>query len=410
MKMDNNQKKYIRNLLLTTAFGGLIGFINYLFNIFIARYTNESIFALYSTAIGLIYLIQIPFISIQNILTKGIGETKDGDISKLKYRSIVSFSLLGFFLSLIFFLLIPAITTQEQISNELILPLSFTLILTFISPISRGIILGKEKIVLFNVIWFLETVLRFLIGLVGIKMGGNIDILILASAIPSFLSFLITIPFLKSKKSDVKSIKIDYKGIVLMTISFLLLSAPYTLDLILTPQSLKAEYGALSLIGKIVYFSCTTLAVVLFARLSNQKTHKEKMKTLTLTVLATLVIGLVMSLFIHIFQDFILDFAYGGKYLDISKYFLTYGIAMSAYAVVYMFANFFFSKDSYWYILVLLFITVLQVLLFNNDISDVNSIVNIQIVVYSTLFILTLFYFIYNFIFKQNERENQKSC
>jgi len=406
MKIDKQQKRYIRNLLLTTAFGGLIGFINYLFNIFIARYTNESIFALYSTAIGLLYLIQIPFISIQNILTKGIGETKDGDIFKLKYRSIVSFSLIGFILSLLFFFLIPLVTTQEQISTELILPLSFTLLLTFISPISRGIILGQEKIVLFNVIWFLETVLRFLIGIFGIRMGGNIDILILASAIPSFLSFLIIIPFLKSESKEINSIKIDYKGIFLMTISFLLLSAPYTLDLILTPQNLKAEYGALSLIGKIVYFSCTTVAVVLFARLSNQRSNKEKMKTLSLTVLATLFIGIVMSLVIYIFKDFILEFAYGGKYLDISKYFLTYGMVMSAYAVVYMFANFFFSKDSYWYIVILLFVTILQVLLFNNDIFDINSIVNIQIVVYTTLFVLTILYFIFKFLLNKNERED----
>ena len=406
MKIDKQQKRYIRNLLLTTAFGGLIGFVNYLFNIFIARYTNESIFALYSTAIGLLYLIQIPFISIQNILTKGIGETKDGDIFKLKYRSIVSFSLIGFILSLLFFFLIPLVTTQEQISTELILPLSFTLLLTFISPISRGIILGQEKIVLFNVIWFLETVLRFLIGIFGIRMGGNIDILILASAIPSFLSFLIIIPFLKSESKEINSIKIDYKGIFLMTISFLLLSAPYTLDLILTPQNLKAEYGALSLIGKIVYFSCTTVAVVLFARLSNQRSNKEKMKTLSLTVLATLVIGIVMSLVIYIFKDFILEFAYGGKYLDISKYFLTYGMVMSAYAVVYMFANFFFSKDSYWYIVILLFVTILQVLLFNNDIFDINSIVNIQIVVYTTLFVLTILYFIFKFLLNKNERED----
>jgi len=405
MKIENEQKKYVKNLLLTTALGGVIGFINYLFNIFIARYTNDSVFALYSTAIGLIYLIQIPFISIQNILTKGVGETKKGDISELKYRSVVSLSLIGFVLSLIFLFVIPVVTTPQQISTELILPLSFTLLLTFVSPISRGIILGKERIVLFNIIWFLETVLRFVIGVVGINMGGNIDILILASAIPSFLSFLIAIPFLNSKKGEIKKIKIDYKGVLLMTVSFLLLSAPYTLDLILTPQFLKAEYGALSLIGKIVYFSCTTVAVVLFARLSNQKTNKEKMKTLTLTVIATLIIGIAMSMFIHIFKDFILDFAYGGKYQDISKYFLSFGLVMSAYAVVYMFANFFFSRDSYWYMLVLLFVTLLQIVLFNRNIVDINSVVNIQLVVYSTLFVLTLFYFIYNFIFKQNVRK-----
>ena len=408
MEIEKKEKVYIRNLLLTTLFGGVIGFINYLFNIFIARFTPESTFALYSTAIGLIYLIQIPFTSIQNVLTKGMGKTEKGDITKLKQSSIISFTLIGIVVSSLFFILLPIFSDPSQISPELIAPLSVALMLTFLSPISRGILLGQEKIVLVNSIWFLETVLRFVIGFLGIKMGGNIQILILASAIPSFLSCIVALPFIKSKKEEREKIKIDYKAIALMTLSLLLLSAPYTLDLILTPQPLKAEYGALSLIGKIVYFSCTTVAMVMFARLANQKSDKGERKTLGVAVLITLFIGIGMSVFIYLFRDLIISLAFGSKYTEISNYFITYGVLMSAYAVTFMFANFFFSKDSYFYIFILFFITILQIILFRGEILNISSVVTIQIVVYSLLLILTVLYFLFNFICKQNEREIKK--
>jgi O-antigen/teichoic acid export membrane protein len=402
MKIEKKEKIYIRNLLLTTIFGGIIGFINYLFNIFIARFTPEYTFALYSTAIGLIYLIQIPFTSIQNVLTKGVGESKEGNIERLKQSSVIAFTLIGILVSLLFFLLTPILTDPTQISPELILPLSVALLLTFISPISRGILLGQEKVLLVNSIWFLETLLRFVIGYIGIKMGGNIQILILASALPSFLSSIVALPFIKSKKEQVERIKIDFKAIALMTVSLLLLSAPYTLDLILAPLPLKAEYGALSLIGKIVYFSCTTIAMVMFARLANQKNEKAKIKTLGVAVIITLLIGIGMSIFIYIFRDLIVSLAFGDKYGEISTHFITFGILMSAYAVTFMFANFFFSRDSYVYIFILILITVLQVILFNRDLPNIQSIVLIQMFVYGLLLLLTILYFLFNFIFKKD--------
>lgn len=408
MNIEKKEKIYIRNLLLTTLFGGVIGFINYLFNIFIARFTPEYTFALYSTAIGLIYLIQIPLTSIQNVLTKGVGETKNANIERLKQNSIFTFTLIGLVVSSLFFFIIPLVTDSSQIPRELIPPLSMALLLTFLSPISRGILLGKEKVILFNAIWFIETVMRFVIGYIGIQMGGNIHILILASAIPSFVSLLVVLPFLKSKEGKTRKVKIDFKAIGLMTISLLLLSAPYTLDLILTPQPLKAEYGALSLIGKIVYFSCTTIAMVMFARLANQKDGDGEKKTLGVAVLITLAIGVGMSIFIYLFRDLIISLAFGEKYFEISKYFITYGVLMSAYAVTFMFANFFFSRDSYQYIFILLFITIVQVILFRGEISNLSSIVGIQVIVYSLLLFLTVLYFVYNFIYKRNVRKVKK--
>jgi O-antigen/teichoic acid export membrane protein len=406
MKKEEKTKKYILNLLLTTIFGGVIGLINYLFNIYIARFATEEIFGLYSTAIGAIYLIQIPAISIQNILIKSVGKTKKGNISKLKISSIISFGIIGFFLASLLYSSSSFFTENMEETVKLIFPLSITLFLTFLSPISKGILLGKEKIVTVNLILFGETLLKFIIGYFAVKTGGNISLLILANAIPAFLACIIALPFIKSPKSYKKKIKIPYKSLLLMTTSLLLLSAPYTLDLVLSPVSFKAEYGALSLIGKLVYFACITIAFVMFSRLSNQKNGKKELETVSLTLFVTLIIGLAMTLGIYLFKDVIVNLAFGGKYSNISIYFTVYSLLMTSYAIVYMLANFFFSRDSYCYILILLFVTVLQVILFKTQINSFFDIVRNQVSVYGVLLVGTFSYFLFNFLIKKNEEKD----
>lgn len=409
MEKKRTINKYVVNLLLTTVFGGVIGLINYLFNIFIARFATENIFGLYSTAIGITYLIQIPAFSIQNVLTKQVGKTEEGNISKLKIKSLITFGLVGLSLASIFYSSSSFFTENMEETVKMVFPLSITLVLAFLSPISKGILLGREKITLVNVILLLETLLRFSIGYVAIKLDGNIQLLILANALPSFLSLIITLPFLKSPKSHQKNIDLSYKEILLMMISFFLLSVPYTLDLILTPAHLKAQYGALSLTGKLVYFAAITVASVMFARLSNQKDRKNDLKTVGIGIFITFLIGVVASACLFFFKDLIIDLAFGGRYADISVYFVVFGLVMAAYATVYMLANFFFARDSYWYIIILLFIAILQVVLFKFFTTDLFSIVRNQVILYGLLLISTIVYFLYNFIPKKDVREIKES-
>ncbi|MCD4756393.1 hypothetical protein K8R20_02140 [bacterium] len=404
MQVDSKVKKYVINLLLTTVLGGVIGLLNYLFNIGIARFTSENIFSIYAAAIGLVYLLQIPAISIQSIFTKSVGETKSGDISTFKIKSFFIFTLLGIGFGAIFLIFTPLIADTASIPTYVVPALALTLTLAFISPVSKGILLGKEKIVTVNLIFLAETLLKFALGYLAITLGGNISLLILANAIPALLSCLVVLPLLKTKKSDRKKIKVNYKELILITVSFLLLSTPYTLDLILVSTDFRAEYTALSLIGKLVYFASITVAFVMFARLSNQQGKKKELKTLGITVALTCVIGGAMTLGIFLFKDLILSLAFGGKFTDISIYFIVFGLCMSMYAVVYMLANFFFSKSSYWYILILLVTTLLQIFLFKFASPDIASVVRNQVVVYATLLILSVLYLIFNFILKKNEK------
>jgi O-antigen/teichoic acid export membrane protein len=97
--------KYIRNLIFTTVMGGLMGVMNYAFNVIVARYTDSSVFSTFSTSMAFIYLLQIPSSSIMLMVTKKVGENRKYDLNKFKWNLLIIFSIIGIISALIFVLL-----------------------------------------------------------------------------------------------------------------------------------------------------------------------------------------------------------------------------------------------------------------------------------------------------------------
>jgi O-antigen/teichoic acid export membrane protein len=399
---------FIKNLLLTSVIGGLIGVLNYVFNIIVARYTDSTIFGTFSAAMAIMYLIQIPATSIQAMITKRIGENRKYDLNKFKWQSLLIFSSIGIIVSTIFFLTRFQISAIANVPHDVFVYLAIVLFLAFVSPVSKGLLLGTEKIVAVNLIMFGEATLKLIMGIVAIKMGGSLPILMLSNALPALLTTVFIIPLTKLNGEKLeKKITVNYKELILTTITFLLLSAPYTLDLILVNTQFRPEYSAVSLLGKLVYFSAITIAAVMFARLSNQRDMKAEKKTLLISLAGTLGIGVAVTLGLYLFKNFVIGMTIGDQYLSIAPYIALFGLCMTGYAIAFMLANYFISISSFKYIFILVFMTGLQIYLFLTYNNNLLQVLNNQIIVYSSLTVLTLIYLYFTFKKRKNGKENQ---
>ncbi len=400
------QLGFIKNLLFTGIIGGVIGVLNYAFNIIVARYTDSSIFGTFSAAMAIMYLLQIPATSIQAMITKRIGENRKYDLNKFKWQSLIIFSTLGIVVSTIFFFSRVQISQIANVPQSAFLYLAIVLFLAFVSPVSKGMLFGTERIVMVNFLMFGEAILKLIMGIVAIKMGGSLPLLMLSNSIPALLTTIIIIPMIKLNGEKLeKKVKINYKELLIITMTFLLLSAPYTLDLILVNTQFRAEYSAVSLLGKLVYFGAITIAAVMFARLSNQTSIQAKRKTLIISVLGTAAIGLAITAGLYLFKDFVINATIGSQYLSVAPYIALFGLCMTGYAIVFMLANYFISINSFKYIFVLIFMTVLQVYLFITYNNNLMQVLNNQIIVYSALTVLTLGYLFLTFKIKNHGEE-----
>lgn len=406
-KFESKEKTFLLHLFLTTFLGGVVGILNYAFNILIARYTSKEIFGIFSAALGIIYLSQISGMSIQSLVTKTVAKNKEHDLNKYKWNTTLSFAIIGVVASIIFFLFKVPISQLASIPKELILYLALAIIFAFISPVSKGLLLGQEKVITVNLLLLAETVMKFIIGIVAIKIGGNIPLLIVANAIPPFLTTLFIIPMIKFKKKKDTEVKNNWKEFLLMTISFLLLTMPFTIDLVLVNSTFRAEYSSLSLLGKIVYFACVTTSAVLFARLSNESSFTKQKKSLFLSILLSLLIGLFLSLIYFFLGEKIISLSVGDSYLKINTYLGVFGLCMTGYSIVYMVANFFIARGTYSYIWVLLSASILQITLFSTRNNYLYEVVQNQVILYTCLTLSTILFLLFNF--KKNRNEENKS-
>jgi O-antigen/teichoic acid export membrane protein len=398
-KLSDTQIVFIKNLFLTTVLGGIIGILNYLFNIFVARYTTQEIFSTFSAALGLVYLVQIPATAIQSVVTKEVARNKGKDLNRYKWYSLGIFSLLGIIFSTLFFLARNSIADLANIPVETMLYLTITLFFAFTSPTGKGFLLGKEKIGTVNLILLLETILRFGMGALAISMEGSIPILILANSLPAMLTTLFILPLVKFKKEEVinkeETIKIDFKELILIASAFLFLSGPFMLSMPLVNPEFRAEFSAISVLGRLVYFAAVMTASVLFARITNESDESSQKKSLLISLLLSISIGGVISIIFFLFKDLVVNLTVGERYSIIGEYIGGFGLSMTAFAFVYMSANYFISKGDYKYILIPFIGTVLQIasFMFRNDTLDM--VMLNQTVIYGFMAITTTIYLLF---------------
>jgi O-antigen/teichoic acid export membrane protein len=398
-KLSDTQIVFIKNLFLTTVLGGIIGILNYLFNIFVARYTTQEIFSTFSAALGLVYLVQIPATAIQSVVTKEVARNKGKDLNRYKWYSLGIFSLLGIIFSTLFFLARNSIADLANIPVETMLYLTITLFFAFTSPTGKGFLLGKEKIGTVNLILLLETILRFGMGALAISMEGSIPILILANSLPAMLTTLFILPLVKFKKEEVinkeETIKIDFKELILIASAFLFLSGPFMLSMPLVNPEFRAEFSAISVLGRLVYFAAVMTASVLFARITNESDESSQKKSLLISLLLSISIGGVISIIFFLFKDLVVNLTVGERYSIIGEYIGGFGLSMTAFAFVYMSANYFISKGDYKYILIPFIGTVLQIasFIFRNETLDM--VMLNQTVIYGFMAITTTIYLLF---------------
>ncbi len=405
--LKKKERTYLYNLFSTTILGGVIGILNYAFNILIAKYASQEIFGTFSAALGIIYISQISGVAIQSLITKTVAQNKGKNLNTYKWSAILTYSTIGVICAIIFFLLRHPISELSSLPVEYMLYLAVAVIFAFASPVAKGLLLGEEKIITVNLVLLAETILKFAIGIISLNMGGNIPLLILANSAPAMLSSIIIIPLLKYRKGEVVKIKENLKEFILIAISFILLTMPFTLDLVLVNKDFRAGYSSLSLLGKIVYFACVLTSSVLFARLANEKDQKSQRKNLITALILSLVIGITLSLAFFFFGGEIIKLSVGEQYLPISKYLGVFGLCMTGYSIVYMIANYFISKSIYSYIFILICATMLQIILFATRNFSIEVVVENQIILYTLLTVSTTMFLLFK-INREIKYENEE--
>ncbi len=373
----------------------------FLFQIYVGK-LGPSESGLFGTLTYLIYLLIIPLTTaIQTIITKFVSTYNvSKEHSKIKYLFLASTKKLliaGFMFSIIFLALSKYILDFLHIDSIIPLVLiTIIFLLSLVLAINRGILQGLQNFKALGLNFIMEGAFKLVLGIVFIMLGfgvnGALIAIIFSYLIPWLISFISFKEIFKvsPEKFNTKDL---YEYSYPVFITMFLLTAFYSIDVLLVRHFLNpidtGYYWAASLLGKIVFFASSSIALVMFPKvnelnLKNINTKKILRKSIGLVLLISLPITLVY----YMIPGFILKLiGFYKQYSSITNFLGLFGVIMALYSLVYVlcFYNLSLRKTSFIYLLG--FFVILEIILISLYHSSIIEILNILLALITFLLI-----------------------
>lgn len=350
-KLKNNP--FIFNSFI--LFGGsmLANALNYFFHLIVGRLVSVEIYGEIESLTSLINIISVPAMTLTFIATRYASHSKATQNpleSRLIFlyltKKVLRYGLPFFVLALV---LTPLVSGFLKIESYWPLVLIWILMfLSFFSSVNSGIINGWQKFKSSSLIGIWSALIKLLGAFLLIKLGFELSGAIggfLLGALASYIASFWAIKFIFRRKNlteekegliDLKSIRKYALPVLWGTLALNVLGnadmflAKHNLD-----QITAGNYGALTIVSKIIFFATGVAATVLFS-MSSEKNHRKEssLKTFRLASLAIFLISGSASIIYYFFPELVLGLLFGEKYLSATPYLFWFAILVSLYSFV----------------------------------------------------------------------------
>jgi len=396
--------------------GTILGSVlNYFFHLAIGRLVSIEVYGEIESLLSLMTIISVPAMTLLMVTTKYSAQCKaDNDTRSCKIlfweinKKIIFYGLPLFFLSLA---LIPFIKDFLKLSDNL--PLFFLWIIMYVSfftSLNSGILSGWQKFKDVSALGILGALFKLILGIFLVKLGfglnGAIGSFALATIVAYLASFF-TLRFLflpqKIDHSPQKNIEMFTslkKYILPAFVGNLAITILGNADMILAKHALDAtsagQYGALTIVSKIIFFATGVIATVLFS-MSAENDHKKSnsLKTLFQAISLLLLVSISSTILYFIFPNFILSLLFGNKYTNIASFLGWFAILVTIFSLVNVFFQYLLSIHQtrlvYWLLAISLSM-IIFIKLFGNTISGIltiSIIAQISAVILSGYFVIS---------------------
>lgn len=399
--------KFLSNSFIFFTGSFLVSLGGFLFHFLMARMLSIKDYGELQSLIAISVIIGIPATTILTVLVKYVAHFKaKGELGKVH-------SLFSFFTKKIFIIAIGSFLIFSLFSNIIadflnlssiwpVIILGLSLMSGFLIPVNSGIIRGLQKFKSASIIPIIAIFFKILMAVIFVKLSFGINGVMGAVVLSGIIGYLITfIPlkflFKKEKQEFEKKEIFKYFSPVFFTLLFTGLL--YNLDMILVKHffspAVAGQYGALILIGHIVFFLGSPIAGVMFPAVataySNNGNHLRVFKK---SIILVVLLGVGVSAFYFLFPEFVIKTLVGSKFLSISEYLGWFGFSMLLYSLVVLFSQYLLSIDKTKYFWLMGSGVLLQTFLFCIWHDNLWQIVWIMNGVMLFVLILLIFYFL----------------
>ena len=405
-KIFSNQ--LISGSLIVTLGTGLAGVANYFYHLLMGRMLGPVDYGVLSALISLVYLLSIPAATLNLVLVKFIcgfkGEENQAAIAsffRTSFKKVLPFSLV-FLLILLFF--VPFLASFLHLPS--FLPLILILLAFFISIFlifNRAFLQGLLRFGWFSSVGILEIFVKLTIAFLLVFWGFKVNGAVLGFLLGITASYLFTfIPLRLLFLKEVQKVKIKIKGIFGFALpvffSTLAFTSLYSIDVVLARHFLPGPqagfYGALSVLGKTIFFITSPVITVVFPLAAQSYAAGQKYRHLLwMSIFLVGGLCLILNFLYFLFPVFIIKMLYGGQYLPVAPYLGFFGIFLSLYSLSFLMVNFFLSLGKTKIVFLPVAAGFLQIVFIFFFHQNIFQIILISMILTTCLFLGLLLYF-----------------
>ncbi len=338
--MEINKGLVKGSFVLLIAFG-IVNFFHFTFQLVMARMLTLSEYGVLAPLSAIIVIFLIFNESIQTIITK--YSSKEKEEGKLKNLLKKSFKRALYFSSLFYIsyliICIP-LSFVLHINYFLMAITGLMIFVTFLTPIPRGIMQGKEKFKSLGISMIFESSGKLILGFIfvyfGFKVFGAIAGIVVSGFLGIIFSFLQLSHIMKSKEEKMETVGIySYARSAFLITSLVVIF--YSLDVIMAKiifaPEIAGAYAIASTLGKIIFWGTLPISKAMFPMSADNKENKTHSENILINAFGILSLGIFIALIIfYLFPSFIIKI-FSGKVVPEAIGVLFYvGIAFSIIA------------------------------------------------------------------------------
>ncbi|HLN18564.1 MAG TPA: oligosaccharide flippase family protein [Patescibacteria group bacterium] len=331
--------------------------LNYFFHVGVGRMVSTSVYGEVESLISLTAIISVPSASLAMVATKlGACNKAEEDISgSLQVLEYLNKKIFIYGLPIFFALALFSSYFKNFLQIESVWPLFIVwlmMLLSFFSAVTGGLLNGWQKFESSSWAGIWGAFVKLASAILLIKLGFDLNGAIGGFALGALAAYAFSIYFLKNlkkenhEKKEIKRIDKHLFKVYMWPIFWgnLAITILANVDMVLAKHNLSpdmaGQYGALSIISKIIFFATGIVGTVLFSMTAENNYKKNSStKTLIHALYLMAIISIPAFIFYYLFPGFIISILFGSKYPDAGPYLWWFAVSV----ILFSFANLFFQ-------------------------------------------------------------------
>jgi O-antigen/teichoic acid export membrane protein len=336
-----SKEELVKGSLVLFIMINLFNFLNYVFHFLMARILGPADYGLLAVLMSMAYIFSVPNEALQTVassLTSKFNSKKEFGKMNFVFAKIIKkylrIAALCFvlFIPIAFFLsyFLPGVTFLHLIFTGTILFGVFTV------PVVRGVLQGRKKFKKLGWSMVIESVAKLVIAVSLVLLGMRIYGAMAGVIFSIFLSFLLSLTFIKevtgSKKKKVEDKNLySYNKPIIIAVFVVMIM--FSLDIILAKRffdsDLAGKYAVASMLGKMIFLGVIPIGKAMFPIASEAAKQGKKSKSFQQSLILVSVLCLIAVAAFFIIPKVVIGVLFGQQYVDIWKILGFIGLAFS---------------------------------------------------------------------------------